>query len=143
MNEPRYWLIVGGCLSSAAALLHLACIAGGPDWYRALGAGEGMAHAAERGEWRPAVITAIIALILLAAGAYAFSGAGLISRLPLLKLGLIVISAVYLTRGLVLFMPSALRRPDLSASFLTWSSAIVLAFGVVHAVGTARAWKSL
>ncbi|MEJ7776164.1 MAG: hypothetical protein WKF52_02000 [Sphingomicrobium sp.] len=143
MNEPNRWLLVGGCLSLAAALLHLACIAGGPDWYRALGAGEGMARAAERGDWRAAGITAAIALVLAVASAYAFSGAGLIAPLPLLKLGLVVISAVYLLRGLVLFMPSALGRPDLSTSFLVWSSLIVLAFGLIHAFGTWRAWQTL
>jgi hypothetical protein len=135
------WLLLGGCLSAGASLLHLACIAGGPDWYRALGAGEGMARAAERGDWRAAGITTVIALVLGTASAYAFSGAGLIARLPLLKLGLVVITAVYLLRGLVLFMPSALARPDLSTSFLIWSSAIVLAFGIIHAVGTWRAWQ--
>jgi hypothetical protein len=75
--------------------------------------------------------------------AYAFSGAGLIGRLPLLRLGLVVISAIYLLRGLVLLRPSALGRPDLTTSFLVWSSLIVLVFGLVHAIGTWRAWNSL
>lgn len=35
------WLIAGGLLSAAAALLHIAVIVGGPDWYRFFGAGEG------------------------------------------------------------------------------------------------------
>jgi hypothetical protein len=137
------WLVGAGCLSLGAALLHLACILGGPDWYRAFGAGEGMARAAARGDWRPAVLTAGIAAALAIAAAYAFSGAGLIGRLPLLRLGLIVISAVYLLRGAVLFVPSALRRPDLSMTFLIWSSLIVLVFGLVHAIGTWRAWQTL
>ncbi len=136
-------LVVGGGLSLAAAALHLACIVGGPAWYRFLGAGEAMARLAERGDWRPAAITAAIAAMLAMAAAYAFSGAGLIARLPLLRTGLVVISAVYLLRGLVVLMPSALGRDDLSRNFMLWSSLIVLAFGIVHAVGTARAWKSL
>jgi hypothetical protein len=136
-------LVVGGGLSLAAAALHLACIVGGPAWYRFLGAGEAMTRLAERGDWRPAAITAAIAAMLAMAAAYAFSGAGLIARLPLLRTGLVVISAVYLLRGLVALMPSALGRDDLSRNFMLWSSLIVLAFGIVHAVGTARAWKSL
>ncbi|MBA3667557.1 MAG: hypothetical protein H0W65_07535 [Sphingomonas sp.] len=136
-------LVVGGGLSLAAAALHLACIAGGPAWYRFFGAGEGMARLAERGDWRPAAIAAAIAAMLALAAAYAFSGAGLIARLPLLRTGLVVISAIYLLRGLVVLMPSALGRADLSRGFLLWSSLIVLAFGIVHAVGTARIWKSL
>jgi len=136
-------LAVGGGLSLAAAALHLACIAGGPAWYRYFGAGEGIARLAERGDWRPAAITAAIAAMLVLAAAYAFSGAGLIARLPFLRTGLVFISAVYLLRGLIVLRPSALGRDDLSPGFLLWSSLIVLAFGIVHAVGTARVWKSL
>jgi hypothetical protein len=135
--------VVGGCLSLAAAALHLACIVGGPDWYRFLGAGEGMARAAARGDWRAAAITTGIAALLALAAAYAFSGAGLIARLPLLRVGLVVISAVYLLRGLVVLMPSTLGRPDLTMTFLIWSSLIVLVYGLVHAIGTWRAWNTL
>jgi hypothetical protein len=124
-------------------MLHLACIAGGPSWYRFLGAGEGMARAAERGEPRPALITAGIAIVLAIWACYAFSGAGLIARLPLLRIALPAIACVYLLRGLVLFVPGMLRRPDLSPAFLVWSSLIVLAIGAIHAIGTWRAWPTL
>lgn len=143
MNERGGWLLLGGCLSLSAAVLHLGTIAGGPRWYRFLGAGENMATAAERGDWRPALITGAIAAVLATWAAYAFSGAGLIARLPLLRTGLVLISLVYLLRGMVLFMPSALGRPDLSSGFLTWSSLIVLALGMIHAIGTWHAWPQL
>jgi len=137
------WLLAGGGLSLAASLLHLGCIFGGPSWYRFFGAGEEMARAAERGSIRPALITAIIAALLAAWAAYAFSGAGLIGRLPFVKAALVAITAVYLLRGMVLFVPSALGRPDLSPGFLFWSSLIVLAIGLIHAVGTWRTWSML
>jgi hypothetical protein len=137
------WLAIGGGLSLVAALLHLACIVGGPNWYRFFGAGEAMARMAEQGDWRAAAITLAVAAALAVAGAYALSGAGLIGRLPLLRPALVVISTVYMLRGAVLFMPSLLRRPDLTMSFLVWSSLIVLVFGLVHAIGTWRAWQTL
>ena len=143
LPQGNIWLIVGGCLSAAASLLHLGCIIGGPDWYRFFGAGERVAQAAARGSWVPAAMTLGIATVLAIWAAYAFSGAGIIARLPLLRTGLIVISAVYILRGLVLFFPSAFQRPDLSETFLRWSSAIVLAFGLVYAIGTWRSWNSL
>ena len=143
MTARGPWLLAGGTLSLAAALVHLACIAGGPSWYRFLGAGEGMARAAERGEARPALITIAIAAVLAVWAAYAFSGAGLIARLPLLRVGLVAISSIYLVRGAVLFVPGALRRPDLSPSFIVWSSLIVLGIGLVYAIGTWRAWSML
>lgn len=143
MTRDHPWLVAGGILSLLASLLHVACIFGGPAWYRFLGAGERMARMAEAGRAEPAVMTAGIAAVLGLAAAYAFSGAGLIGRLPLLRVGLAVISSVYLARGFVALRPALLGRPDLSPSFLLWSSLIVLIFGLVHAIGTWRAWSTL
>ena len=135
------WLVAGGLLSAIAALLHLAIIAGGPDWYRFFGAGEGMARAAAQGSPTPALMTVGIAAVLLVWAAYAFAGAGLVRPLPLMRTALVLISAVYLARGLLL--PVALvigRKPD---SFGVWSSLIVLGYGVVYAMGTWQAWPAL
>ncbi len=137
------WLLTGGALSLVAAAVHLAVIVGGPDWYRFFGAGEGMARAAEAGSVRPALMTLGVAGVLAVWGAYALSGAGLIGPLPLLRAALVAITAIYLLRGLVLFFPGMLRRPDLSPAFLRWSSLIVLTLGLIHAIGTARVWHSL
>jgi hypothetical protein len=137
------WLVAGGCLSLCAAVLHLGCISGGADWYRFFGAGEPIARAAERGMWTPHLIAAAIAALLGLAAAYAFSGAGMIRRLPLLRAGLVVISIVYLLRGLVVLAPSVMSRPDLSAQFMLWSSLIVLVYGICYAVGAWRAWPHL
>ena len=141
-NPGSTWLIVGGWLSVAAALLHIACIFGGPDWYRFFGAGEGMARAAARGDLRPTLITLAIGSVLLIWAAYAFSGAGSLPRLLLLRTGLIVITAIYLLRGLF-FVPLHFWRPQHSDSFAIWSSLIVFAYGAVYAVGTFRAWRHL
>lgn len=109
-REGNPWLVAGGLLSAAAALLHLAVIAGGPDWYRFFGAGEEMARMAERGSPRPVLITLAIAAILGLWSAYAFAGAGLLRRLPLMRTALIVITAIYLLRGLVLVPVLAINR---------------------------------
>ena len=135
------WLVAGGWLSAAAALLHIGVIVGGPDWYRFFGAGEGMARAAERGRWAPAIITLGIATTLAVWAAYAFAGAGLIRRLPLMKAALVAISTIYLLRGLLL-VPIALQ-PGEPAPFDLWSSVIVLVYGLLYAVGTWVAWPVL
>lgn len=136
------WLIAAGMLSAAAALLHLAIIAGGPDWYRFFGAGEGMARMAERGLIRPALITLGIAAVLAIWAAYAFAGAGLIRRLPLMRTALVAITSIYLLRGLVL-APLLAFRPEIVDSFALWSSLIVLVYGLAFAIGTWRAWPAL
>jgi hypothetical protein len=101
-----------------------------------------MARAAARGDLRPTLITLTIAAILLVWAAYAFSGAGSLPRLPLLRTGLVVIAAIYLLRGLI-FVPLHLWRPQHSDSFAIWSSLIVLVYGAVYAAGTFKAWDHL
>src|SRR5664279_6075634 len=98
-NRP---LLLAGTLSGGAALLHVAIIFGGAQWYRFFGAGEEMAAMAESGSWYPAIITLCIVLVLFVWALYAFSGAGVIRRLPMLKAGLVVISVAYLVRGVIL-----------------------------------------
>jgi len=139
------WLLLAGILSACASLLHVGVIAGGPSWYRFFGAGEPMVRMAERGDPAAALITAGIAGVLALWAAYAFSGAGLIPQLPLLRTGLIAISAIYLARGLLLG-PAILLNPQGAAGvtpFVWWSSLIVLAYGLVYAIGTWTAWSSL
>ena len=143
MSQPiNRWLVGGGLLSALAACLHLAIIAGGASWYRAFGAGEGMARAAARGSWRPAAITLGIAAVLAIWSLYAFSGAGLIRRLPLLRTGLVIITAIYLLRGLALF-PTLLLKPRIVDGFIFWSSLVVLAYGFTYAVGVWTAWRDM
>ncbi|HEX8623590.1 MAG TPA: hypothetical protein VF782_00785 [Allosphingosinicella sp.] len=143
MSRPgKRWLLAAALLSAIAAILHLAVIAGGPDWYRFFGAGEEMARMAERGSPVPALMTFGIAAALAAWSAYALSGAGQIRRLPLLRTGLVVISAIYLLRGLVL-LPLLAVNPNLVDAFTLWSSLIVLVYGITYAVGTIRAWPAL
>jgi hypothetical protein len=130
------WLVAAGILDGVAALLHLGCILGGPAWYRFFGAGEAMVAMVERGMARPTLITLAIAALLAIWGAYAFSGAGLLPRLPLLRPALVGIAAIFLARAVAL--PLLFRvMPDRSPAFLWTSSAIVLAIGVVHAIGVA------
>jgi hypothetical protein len=144
--SPRNpWLLAGGWLSVTAALLHLAVILGGPQWYRFFGAGEEMAVAAELGSPVPLLITLTIALLLAVWAAYAFSGAGLIRRLPLIRTALVLISAMYLARGLIL-LPMIIFYPHVISAigpFEIWSSLIVLVYGAAYAIGTWRAWPHL
>ena len=138
----KTWLVAGGVLSALAAILHLATIIGGPDWYRFFGAGEELARAAERGSAMPALVTSAIAIVLGIWALYAFSGAGLVRRLPLLRTALVLIAAVYLLRALAL-VPLLLFKPQLADTFAVVSSLVVLVYGLAYAVGTSKAWARL
>ena len=136
------FLIVGAALSAVAALLHLGCIVFGAPWYRFLGAGEQMAQMDLAGHWYPTVATLVITTILMVWSLYALSGAGVIRRLPLTRLVLCAITGVYLLRGLA-FTPLMAYFPGNSMAFWLWSSAICLAFGVVHLIGLRQVWARL
>ncbi len=140
-GRGRSWLVLGGCLSLIAALLHIGVIIGGPDWYRFFGAGEDMARMAERGLWQPMVVTMGIAAVLTIWALYAFAGAGIIARLPLIRTALVLISGIYLARGLLIIL--ILMSPVARTPFNIWSSLIVLVYGLVYAVGTWLAWPAL
>lgn len=135
-------LVLAGAGSLAASALHLACIVGGAEWYRFFGAGERMARMAERGHWYPTVLTLGIAAVLGAWALYAWSGAGLIPRLPLLRPGLCLITGVYLLRALA-FVPLQPFFPGNSAAFWYWSSGVCLVLGLLHALGLRQAWPRL
>lgn len=138
----NFWLLGAAGLSLLGAAIHVACIFGGPDWYRALGAGEAIARAAERGSPVPALVTLGIALVLVAWSAFALSAAGLMPRLPLLPWALLAIIIVLAVRGALIFVPDW-WRPDLSVSFKFWSSLFVLAMALCFTIGTAQRWKYL
>jgi len=136
------FLISAGILSAVVAILHIGCIYFGAPWYRFFGAGEQMAVLAERGSIQPTLITSGIVLVLSIWSLYAFSAAGIIVRLPLLRLALILITSIYLLRGVagLFLINSPMGR---SPEFWVWSSLICLSFGVVHLIGLKQQWASL
>ncbi|MCX7042301.1 MAG: hypothetical protein NT117_06380 [Gammaproteobacteria bacterium] len=138
----NYFLIAGGALSAIAALAHLGCIIFGASWYRFFGAGEKMVQLVEAGSSRPTRVTLLVAAMLLGWAAYALSGAGVIPRLPFLRLILCAITAVYLMRGLLFFLLIP-HFPGNSMTFWWWSAAICLGIGLLHLFGLRQAWGVL
>jgi putative oxidoreductase len=145
-NKP---LIIAGILSMLAAILHIGVIIGGPAWYRFFGAGEGMARMAEKGMAYPAIATAVIALVLFIWAAYAFSGAGVITRLPLLKAGLVVISLIFVARGVFgIVLMNSVEHPSFSELqarpiFLLVTSIICFVCAFFYILGSVKRWDLL
>lgn len=137
------WLLAAGWMSVAASLLHIACIIGGPDWYRFFGAGEQFARAAERGSLIPPVMTLGIAIVLAVWALYAFGAAGLGWRPPLARTALIAISAVLLLRAAMAFVPAFWPPENQTSAFIITTSAICLVMGACFALGTWQAWPHL
>ena len=135
------WMLkLGGVGSAAAALFHFFFFLmppaavhwlGAPDWVYSLP------------RWVVVIISMGIGLLLSLFAVYAFSGAGCLRRLPLLRTGLLAIGAIYFLRGLLLFpqlaawprVPPAARM--LMMVFITYST-IALLLGILHLAGVAK-----
>ena len=133
------YLIIAAVLNLIIAALHVGCIYYGANWYRYMGAGEGMAKLAERGSIKPTIITSFITFAFLIWSIYALSGAGVISDLPLLRWVLLAITLIYFLRGILGFFLYAKplgRTPE----FWLWSSSICLVLGLIHLMGLKQIW---
>ena len=137
------FLLASAALSAIAALLHVGCIIFGPSWYRFFGAGERLAQLAAAGSSVPTVMTAGIATVLSLWAAYALSGAGVIARLPLIRVALCAIAGIYLVRGAAGLAFAAVAPGERSVAFWVWSSLICLGIGALYLVGTRQVWAAL
>lgn len=152
MYKPQNnYLIWSGVAATVAGLLHIAAIFGGPAWYRLIGATESIIQMVERGHSYPIVVVVVAAMILFACASYAFSGAGLIPRLPLLRTGLVLITAGMLIHGIA-FIPMVLLWPEAMLivydgkginTILIVTSVLCLAAAASYALGTRAAWAQL
>ncbi len=145
MSMGNQWLKLGGILSFAVALLHVVIIFVGASAYRYFGAGEDMATAAESGSAFPAVLTLFLVAIFAIWGFYGLSGAGVIRRLPLLKIALILIRAVYTLRGVAVFQQLfqvATASAEVAPREIVFSL-VSLIIGLAYLIGTVTNWRSL
>ena len=141
-SNKNPYLMTGALLSGLAAIAHLVCIAWGANGYRFFGAGEQMAVMAEQGQSYPAVVTLVISCVLVIWSLYALAGAGVIRRLPLMRVCLSAIAMVYLARALGVFWLMPLL-PENSSTFWLISSSICGVIGFCYALGTYQMWGSL
>lgn len=141
MNKNKF-LIAAALSSAIAALAHVGCIIFGGDWYRFFGAGEQMARMAEAGHWYPTVLTSGIVVVLTIWSLYGLSGAGVIKRLPFLRLVLCLIAGIFLMRSMF-FIAILPMFPGNSLTFWLVSSSICLVIGILYAVGTYQRWPEL
>ena len=122
-------LIIGGSCNIFIGLLHVVMVFIGPKAYIYFGAGQEMADMAEAGSWIPALSTLFLACVFTLFGLYAYSGAGVIRKLPLLKAGLWIIGSVYFLRGfLIIYQIMYFGDEELAIGYHS------LAFSVVSAL---------
>jgi len=136
-------LLVAGVVSFTVALFQVV-ITFSPSWSRYFGASEELVSNI------PLLYAAgfIAALFFGVFGLYAISGAGYIRPLPLLRLGLLGISCLYLLRGLlfipiVLMMAGYIQFSEPVPTTGLASSLVSLLIGLVYLAGTLGNWNAL
>jgi hypothetical protein len=143
MNRPSYLLIFAGVLSFCAAIFQ-AVIAIIPAWSDAFGAGDTLVSNP------PLLLTLglLVALLLVIFGLYGLSGAGVIRRLPLLRLGLLVIGLLYGLVGINFIFQALAMLGILPAAGPIPIYIVLVSFGALVAalaylIGLAVNWKRL
>jgi len=143
MKSTNHLLFFASLLAFAGAIIQ-AAIGFVPEWSAALGAGDALTS-------NPALLLALgllMALVFAVCGLYGLSGAGLIRRLPLLRLGLFVIGLVCTLNGapLIFQLPAVLglwpAPQPIPISFVI-SSLVFLTVGLGYLIGLAAGWKRL
>lgn len=143
MKSTNNLLFFASLLAFAGAIIQ-AAIGFVPEWSAAVGAGDELTS-------NPPLLLALgllMALVFGVCGLYGLSGAGLIRRLPLLRLGLFAIGMVCTLNGVPLLfqLPAVLGlRPapqPIPISFVI-SSLVFLTVGLAYLTGLAAGWKQL
>ncbi len=94
-------LISAGVIASGAAIWHILCIFGGPSWFAFARAPQKIIDSAQQGTMIAPIGTVIVSSLMFACTVFAFSAAGLIRKVPLLKSALITIAILCTLRGLI------------------------------------------
>ena len=97
-------------------LAHMSCIWLGPDCFSIQRAPLSIIESSKNGTWLAPVGTTFISSLFLICSLYALSGAGIIKKLPLLKVGIYTIGAICLARG-ILVTPLLYSYPHLRSLF--------------------------
>lgn len=143
MKSTNIFLMIAGILSFGMAIFQVA-ISFVPEWSAYFGAGDELVS-------DPTLLLVaglVVTMLFAIAGLYGLSGAGIIRRLPLLRTGIIVITLVYLYRG-ILFIPQLLATigttpsPEPVPLQYLLSSLSFLIIGLFFLVGLAAGWTAI
>lgn len=135
-RDGRQMLILGAILVACVSLFHFACAVVGPQAFRKLGS-EAMASAVENGAAWPTLLALGLGALFGLAALYALSAAGRFRRLPLVRVAIVAIGAVFALRGIA-FVPefmAFLRTNDAALLLNLFYSAIALLIGVLYLLG--------
>ncbi|MBO6794137.1 MAG: hypothetical protein JJ895_09505 [Balneolaceae bacterium] len=142
--NPVLYLKTAAICSFSIALLHVAIMIVGGEWYVFFGAGQEMARLDETGSWYPKIVNSVIAVIFSIWGCYALSAAGMIKKLPFLRTVILSISGILILRGISGFiLPFTSTHPFIlqnSIPFWMITSVISTLLGLLFLLGLIGRW---
>ena len=134
-------------MSTIIALLHVWIMLIGEPAYRYLaGIGDQLADLLVIGSFLPTILVSAITLVFVVFAIYAFSGAGLVIRLPFLHLGLLAIGATYLLRGIMnipFYVFVLIEKYEITSYRSFLFDAVSFTIGLFYMLGTILEWKRL
>lgn len=133
-------LKLGGYINILIALVHLLCLFWAETFFDLTGVGDQMREHAAMHPLLPYGLTVFVAIIFLIFGLYGLSAAGKIKPLPLLKVGVFSIAAIYLLRGVLGAIVNIAFEPIFLWYHLLYS-ACALIIGLLYLMGGLKAWK--
>jgi len=138
MAKRNYYLITGGVLSAFISIFHVVLVFN-PTLFSYVTPGQSaLTEMALQGSSITTVASIALALLFAIWALYAFSGAGMIRRLPLLRAALIIIGIIYILRSL--FLPSEIKMVLTQAYPLQFVifSLISLVTGLFYIIGVLK-----
>jgi hypothetical protein len=138
MAKSNHYLIAGGVMSALISLLHV-FLAIFPALYRYIGPDQSaLTEMAGQGSSSTTIASVALALLFAIWALYAFSGAGLIRPLPLLRIALITICAIYILRSLFLLSEIGMVLNQGYPFRFVVFSIISLVSGLLYLIGILR-----
>lgn len=134
-------LISVGVIAQMAAIWHLLCIWGGVNWFVFARAPQQIITSAAQGTLLAPIATLVVAGLMLACSIFAFSAAGVIRRVPLMKSALVSLSILCILRG-----ASALITLIYTLQWDVWqmvASSVWLYVGICFAAGSVKQYRRI
>ena len=104
------FLVITAVSFIANAIAHLSCLYFGPECYAVQLAPTELVESAKNGTYLAPLLNIIGSTIFIVIGLYALSGAGVMRKLPLLKIAIYSVSLLSIVRG-ILPLQKILRDP--------------------------------
>lgn len=136
MNKKygRLLLFLVAIIATVTAIAHMSCILLGPQCYAAQMAPPEIIQSAKNGTLLAPLSASFISLLFLTVALYSLSSAEVIKRLPLLSVGVYVISILCVVRGLAT-IPSSFIYPEMVSIFSVIAGIVWFSTGVIFLIG--------